>query len=57
MVGQRYRVHGEVVRVLIQGLGWPTNVLVLVIAGPRRGYEFVRPARGMRRVDRATAGR
>ena len=46
------------VRVLVQGRGWPTNVLVEVVAsvrGPTVGHHwwptgerFVRPARGLR---------
>jgi hypothetical protein len=62
MVGRTYRLPERVfggqgrasglVRVLVQGRGWPTNVLVERVDGPLPmiGERFVRPARGLRKI-------
>ena len=62
MVGRTYRLPESVfggqgrcsglVRVLVQGRGWPTNVLVERLDGPAGvcGERFVRPARGLRKI-------
>lgn len=61
MVGRVYRLpervwYGEgrcsgLVRVMVQGRGWPTNVLVERCDGPLVGERFVRPARGLRKTS------